>query len=53
MCNGKRPTRRQRMLMEKHLLNSDNWLILKNPPGELYMVHRNTGKKRVVKYPLT
>lgn len=49
MRNGKRPTRRQRMMMAKCRLNSNNWLVLKNPPGEMHIIHRQTSKKRVIR----
>jgi hypothetical protein len=51
MANAKTPTRRQRQVIKKYRLNSDNWLIRKNPPGELYIVHRISGSKRVIRYP--
>lgn len=50
MANGKTPTRKQRKVIENCRLNSDNWLILKNPPGKLYIVNKNTRKKRVINY---
>ncbi len=47
---GKKPTRKQKELLKKYNLNPDNWLVSKNPPGKLYIVHRNTGSKRVIAY---
>lgn len=52
MANGKTPTRRQKRAIRKHRLNTDNWLILKNPPGELHIMHRVSGSKRVIRYPM-
>jgi len=51
MANAKTPTRRQRQVIKKYRLNSNNWLIQKNPPGELHIVHRISGSKRVIRYP--
>lgn len=48
MKQGKRPTRRQASLIKSYGLNSDNWLIVKNLPGELHISHRETGSKRVL-----
>lgn len=50
MASWKKPTRRQRVLIEKCRLNSNNWLIQKNPFGELHMVHKMTGRKKVIRY---
>lgn len=50
MANWKTPTRRQRSVIERYRLNSNNWLIQKNPPGELHLVHKVTGRKKVIRY---
>lgn len=49
MKHGKRPTKKQKMLMKKAKLNPDNWLVTKNLPDALYIVHRTTGNERVLK----
>lgn len=49
MKNGKRPTKRQKLLMSRAGLNPENWLVVKNPPGTLYLVHRVSGSERVLK----
>jgi len=46
---GKRPTKRQKMLISKGGLNVDNWLVVKNLPGCLHLEHRHTGQARVMK----
>lgn len=46
---GKRPTRKQKMLMAKVGLNPNNWLVVKNIPGSLHLEHRHTGRERVLK----
>jgi hypothetical protein len=38
--NGKRPTREQRKLMEKWKLNSKDWLVVKDEPTQMTLVHR-------------
>lgn len=50
MANGKTPTRRQREVIERYRLNSSNWLIRKNPPGEMHLIHKLTGRKRILRY---
>jgi len=50
VANAKTPTRRQREIIQKRRLNSNNWLIQKNPPGELYIIHRVSGTKKLIKY---
>jgi len=47
---GRRPTRKEKELLKKHNLNPNNWLVSKNPPGRLHIVHRGTGNKRVINY---
>ncbi len=53
MGRGKNPTRKQRELIKKNRLNSNNWLVIKCPPGELHIVHRFTNSKRVIRYRIT
>ena len=49
MKNGKNPTRKQKEIIKKARLNPDNWLVIKCPPGELHIVHRESGKARVLR----
>lgn len=35
-------------LMEAAGLNPDHWLVIKNLPGELHIVHRETGTERQI-----
>lgn len=46
MKHGKRPTRKQKMLLDKLHLNPDNWLVVKDNPMELIVVHKLSGKQR-------
>lgn len=49
MKNGKVPTKKQKEAMQKAGLDPKNWLVTKNPTGELHLVNRETpSKKRVV-----
>jgi|HigsolmetaGSP12D_1036236.scaffolds.fasta_scaffold00847_11 hypothetical protein len=48
MKSGKRPTRRQKQAIKWAKLNPDNWLIVKNLPDELHIVHRETGTLKII-----
>lgn len=48
MKAGKRPTRRQKDAIQWAGLNPNNWLVFKNLPDEIHIVHRQTGTKRVI-----
>jgi hypothetical protein len=41
MKNGKKPTREQRKLLLKWKLDTYNWLVIKDTPTEMVVVHRN------------
>ena len=45
MKHGKRPTREQRKLMEKWKLNSQDWLVVKDEPTRMTLVHRHFDSK--------
>lgn len=49
MKNGKRPTVAQKKEIKSMRLNPENWLVVKNTPRELVIVHRLSGKQRVIK----
>lgn len=48
IMQGKRPTLRQKKAIAGMGLNPENWLIAKAPPGELHLIHRLTGTKKVI-----
>ncbi|MFD0868797.1 DUF6906 family protein [Paenibacillus residui] len=48
MKNGKRPTRNQKLAIQSAGWNPNNWLVVKNLPGELHLIHRQTGTKKVI-----
>lgn len=41
MKQGRRLTRRQKVLVQSRRLNPSDWLRTKAPPGELHLVHRH------------
>lgn len=41
MKNGKNPTVAQRKLMQKWKLDSSMWLVVKDTPRSMYLVHRH------------
>lgn len=42
MKHGKVPTVAQKKLIKANRLNPDNWLVVKNLPYVLMLIHRNT-----------
>ncbi len=45
---AKKPTRRQRKLISEHGLRPENWLVIKNPVGYLYIRHRKTSTLKII-----
>ena len=45
MKHGKKPTLAQRKLMQKWGLDSSNWLVVKDTPSEMVLVHRHFDNK--------
>ena len=41
MKNGKNPTREQKKLMVKWKLDPTSWLVVKDTPTEMHLVHRH------------
>lgn len=48
MKHGRKPTLLQKTLIKGAGLNPDNWLVVKNLPSQLHMVHRNTNSTRII-----
>ena len=46
---GKRPTVAQRKFIEKHSLNSNDWLVQKDTTEFMQILHRYSDKVRVLK----
>lgn len=40
MKHGKKATREQRKLLDKYHLNAADWLVVKDTPEEMTIVHR-------------
>lgn len=51
MKNGKRPTKNQSIFIEEHGLNPMDWLVVKDNPTEMLLVHRYSDKttRRIAK----
>lgn len=48
MKRGKRPTRKQKELIQSAGLNYENWLVSKYANGRIVLVHRYTGTVREI-----
>ena len=49
MKHGKKPTVAQRKLMEKWKLKSEDWLVVKDEPSQMTLVHRHfDGKTKII-----
>ena len=48
MKNGKAPTVEQKKLLKKWRLNPDNWLVVKNQPEQMVIVHRFGNATRTI-----
>jgi hypothetical protein len=44
MKHGKKPTREQRLLLQKWKLKSEDWLVVKDEPSRMTLVHRHFDK---------
>lgn len=52
MKHGKRPTREQRKFLESKRVNTQDWLVSKDTPTEMVLVHKHfDGKMKVVPKP--
>ena len=45
---GKRPTKKQKILMKSKHLNAENWLVCKDTPQEMLIQHRYSGQLRMI-----
>ncbi|EMK2594082.1 hypothetical protein V8U20_001005 [Bacillus cereus] len=48
MKNGKKPNKREKILIKSQGLKPDEWLIYKKVANEYYLAHRVTGDTRVI-----
>lgn len=44
MKHGKKPTREQRKLLMKRKLNTSDWLVVKDEPSKMTLVHKHFDK---------
>ena len=45
MKHGKKPTREQRKLMQKWKMNTQDWLVVKDEPSKMTLVHKHFDNK--------
>ena len=45
MKHGVKPTRNQRIFLKSKRLNSENWLVVKDTPTEMVLVHKHFDNK--------
>lgn len=45
MKHGVKPTRSQRLFLKSRRLNSENWLVVKDTPTEMVLVHKHFDNK--------
>lgn len=45
---AKRPTRKEKMMLARRRLNPANWLVTKRHSDWVEIMHRHTGRKRIV-----
>ena len=48
MKHGKKPTREQRKLMQKWKVSTEDWLVAKDTPTEMVLVHRYTTATKTI-----
>lgn len=48
MKHGKKPTRKQKMLIKSVRLNCENWLVIKDTANEMVIKNRQTDKTRTI-----
>ena len=44
MKNGKKPSREQRKFLEEWGFDAHNWLVVKDTPTEMHIVHKHSDK---------
>ena len=49
MKNGKRPTLKEKKLISEKGLNVENWLVVKHTSELMEIMHKHTGKTRIMK----
>ncbi|WP_338542770.1 DUF6906 family protein [Paenibacillus tundrae] len=49
MKQGKKPTKRQKMEIKANGLSMDNWLVERDTPSMMIIVHRESGNSRTIR----
>lgn len=49
MKHGKKPTRKQKILMQAAHYNCENWLVVKDTAAEMVIQNRQTDKTRTIR----
>lgn len=49
MRQGKRPTRRQKLIISGLRLSPDNWLVISDTKESMTIIHRHTDTMRTIK----
>jgi hypothetical protein len=48
MKSGKKPTKKQSILIQSHGLDSKEWAIVRNESHQMVLVHRGTGDTKYI-----
>ena len=48
MKHGKKPTRSQKLLIKQWRLNPENWMVERDTPDQMVLVHRYSDKTRKI-----
>lgn len=48
MKHGTKPTRTQKQFLQSMKLNVDNWLVIKDTPEAMTIIHRQSNKTREI-----
>lgn len=49
MKHGKRPTKKHKIIIQNAGYNPANWLVTKNLPNEIHIVHRVLSNVEIIK----
>jgi hypothetical protein len=48
MKSGKKPTKNQSIFIQSHGIDPKDWLIVKNEPHQMVLVHRETSDTKYI-----
>lgn len=49
MKQPKKPTRANKELISENRLRADNWMVIRESSSELEIIHKKSGKTRILK----